>query len=145
MLSASVATMKALTSDTSDTFVGPRGDGAKGKVKNGSGSDAVWFDLFGKAFAVFGLRTLFAWSLALLIASPLALILITYLLIRNDKFYFFATSASKEEGEPVSLYGWRGVFRFPITFIVSSGINIGLAFLVVKFNPLIIYSSVYVM
>src|SRR5579871_5709079 len=48
MLQSSMYTVKALSSDTSDSFIGPRADGAKGKVKNGSGTDGVWFDIFGK-------------------------------------------------------------------------------------------------
>lgn len=147
MLSASLSTMKYLTSDTSDTFLGPRGDGAKGKVKNGSGTDGVWFDIFGKVFPVFGLRTLFAWSLSLLIASPLVLILIIYLLIRKDKLYYFSSYApGSENGEishPVSLQGWRGFFRFPVTLVVASGLTIASAYLIAKVNPLIVYSSRY--
>ncbi|KUJ21238.1 putative zinc metalloprotease [Mollisia scopiformis] len=145
MLSASVETMKYLTADTKD-FIGPRGDNATGKVKNGSGSDGVWFDLFGSAMAIFRLRTLFAWSLALLISSPLILGIISYLLVRSDKYYLFA-GAVKPEGQDsdaaISLKGWRGAFRFPIVFIVSAAITFGAAFLLRKVNPLIVYSSQY--
>jgi hypothetical protein len=144
MLSASVETMKYLTSDTEE-FVGDRGDNATGKVKNGKGSDGVWFDIFGTVFAVFGLRTLFAWSLALLIASPLILMLVSYLLVRSDRYYLFAGAVKPEghESETVSLKGWRGAFRFPITLVISGAITFGAAFLLRKFNPLIIYSSQY--
>jgi hypothetical protein len=95
--------------------------------------------------AVFRLRSLFAWSLTLLIASPLILMLISYLLVRQDKYYLFGGAAKPEgdEGEAVSLQGWRGAFRFPITFIVSAGVTVGVAFLLKKYNPLIIYSSQY--
>ncbi len=145
MIQASMYTVKALSSDTSDSFEGPRGDGAKGKVKNGSGTDGVWFDIFGKGFALFSLRGLFAWSLTLLIASPLILILVAYLLHRQDKFYFFASKAPQtedgDEAVSVSLYGWRGAFRFPIAFIVASALTIGSAFLIRTVNPLIVYSS----
>jgi hypothetical protein len=147
MLSASVSSTRALTSDTSSTFLGPRRDGAKGKVKNGSGTDAVWFDIFGKCFVVFGLRGLFAWSLTLLIASPLILILVAFLLVRKDKFYFFAAEASPpidlDETEPVSLHGWRGFTRFPLALVAASGLTVGSAFLITKINPLIVYSSHY--
>lgn len=147
MLEASVNTMKALSSDTSSAFSGPRKDGAKGKVKNGSGTEGVWFDLFGKGFALFELHTLFAWSLTILIASPLILLLVSFLLIRRDKFYFFATRVSQgdEGGEfaPVPLYGWRGFSRFPIAFVFASGLTVGCALLVRKINPLIVYSSHY--
>lgn len=145
MLSASVETMKYLSSDTSGKFYGPRGDGASGKVRNGKGTDGVWFDLFGRLFAVFGLRTLFAWSLTLLIASPLILFLFSYLLVRQDKFYLFAGSVKPagHESEAISLQGWRGAFRFPLSLIVAGALTVGAAFLIRKFNPLIIYSSEY--
>lgn len=144
MLSAAVATMESLTSDTSDTFTGPRSDGESGKVKNGRPTEAVWFDLFGIVFPVFPLRGLFAWSLTLLISSPLILILISYLLIRSDKFYFFsAYPPAQGDGVRVSLYGWRGFTRFPVAVVISSALTIGSAFLVRKINPLIVYSSYY--
>jgi hypothetical protein len=147
MLSASINTMKALTSDTGSTFLGPRSDGAKGKLKNGKATDAVWFDMFGKGFALFGLRGLFAWSLTLLIATPLILIAVSYLLIRQGKFYYFASSVPCGNGgieeEPLLLYGWRGFFRFPVALVASVGLTVGSAYLVAKINPLSIYSGHY--
>ena len=144
MLSASVETTKYLTSRVDD-FVGPRGDRDTSKVSNGKGSDGVWFDLYGQVFAVFGLRTLFAWSLSLLISSPLILALVTYLLVRQDKYYLFAGAVKTEghENEEISLQGWRGAFRFPIATVIASSLTIGAAFLLRKINPLIVYSSQY--
>jgi hypothetical protein len=144
MLSASVETMKYLTSRTNE-FVGPRGDNDEKKVENGRGTPGVWFDLFGQVLAVFRLRSLFAWSLAILISSPLILILITLLLVRQDKYYLFSGEIEKEglDDHVVSLQGWRGFSRFPITLIVSGAITTGAAFLLRKINPLIIYSSQY--
>jgi hypothetical protein len=145
MLSASVETMKYLSSDTSKEFDGPRRDNATEKVKNGHGTDGVWFDLFGRAFAVFRLRTLFAWSVTILVVSPLVLMLVTFILIRKKKYYFFSRTVKPEgsEEEPVPLGGWRGAFRFPIVLIVSAALTVGAAFLIRKFNPLIVYSSQY--
>lgn len=146
MLSASVSTLEALSSDTSGTFNSDRGDNARGKVKNGKGSDGVWFDLFGKGFAIFTLRTLFAWSLTFLIACPLAIILIIYLLVREDKFYLFSSSVPSQGGTDeadVHLKGWRGAFRWPLTFVAASALTVGSGLLVAKINPLIIYSSQY--
>ncbi|PMD20349.1 putative zinc metalloprotease [Hyaloscypha hepaticicola] len=144
MLSASVETMKYLTSHTNE-FVGPRGDKVPGKVENGRGTNGVWFDLFGQVLAVFRLTSLFAWTLAILIASPLILMLITFLLVRQGKYYLFSGEVKKEgSGEQVvSLQGWRGAFRFPITLIVSAATTFVAAFLLRKVNPLIIYSSQY--
>ncbi|KAG0652109.1 Vacuolar membrane protease [Hyphodiscus hymeniophilus] len=145
MLSASVETMKSLTSDSGNQFNEDSGDNSTTKVKNGHGSDGVWFDIFGEVFAVFSLRALFAWSLSLLIVSPLVLIVLTILLIRSQKYYFFSGSVrpDDEEGEYISLEGWRGAFRFPIILFISSALTVGAAFLIRKINPFIIYSSQY--
>lgn len=145
MLSTSISTVKSLTSDTSSTFEGPRRDGAKDKVRNGKPTDGVWFDLFGRGFAVFALHAMFAWSLTILIVTPLALVLVSFLLLRKDKLYFFSTNirSGEDRAMHVELHGWKGVFRFPAAFLVSSGLTVGSAFLVRKFNPLIIYSSQY--
>jgi hypothetical protein len=43
----------------------------------------------------------------------------------------------------VQLNGWRGFFRLPIVFAIATATVIGLAYLVVRVNPLIIYSSPY--
>ncbi|RDW83299.1 peptide hydrolase-6 [Coleophoma crateriformis] len=145
MLSASIATVESLSSDTSSTFEGPRGDNADDKVKNGKGSDVVFFDLFGAALAVFRLRTLFAWSLSLLIASPLILILVSYILARQGKYYLFSATIKPDVAgeDPVPVGGWKGAFRFPIVLVICSALTIGSAFLIRKVNPLIIFSSSY--
>lgn len=144
MLSASLATIQGLTADTSSTFnaqtVG------KAKVNSGKGSGAVWFDLFGRGFAVFRLRTLFALSISLLVVTPILLVVVLVALHMFDKLYLF--SGSKHHHHPegddtVALHGWRGFFRYPVIFIVASGTVVGLAFLVRKVNPYIVYSSQY--
>ncbi|KAK1760664.1 hypothetical protein QBC47DRAFT_367835 [Echria macrotheca] len=146
MLSAAIHTMTRLSGDTGDTFVGPRAVYSPGKVANGSPSNGVWFDLFGKGFVVFGLRAMFAWSLSLLIATPLVLILVGYILQRLDKFYFFTSkvrSYDLPEDEPVSVGGWKGCFRFPFALVVAGALTIGSAYLLNKINPLVVYSSQY--
>lgn len=145
MLSAAVETTKYLTSDTSSQFDRSRKDDDKDKVQNGGGTTSVWFDLFGQAFAVFELKTIFAWSLTLLIVGPLILILVTILLIKKDKYYFFAGSVTPEgyEEESIPLGGWKGFFRFPIVLAISGALTVGGAFLLRKVNPLIIFSSSY--
>ncbi|KAI0124161.1 hypothetical protein BJ170DRAFT_585983 [Xylariales sp. AK1849] len=146
MLSVSLHTMKRLSGDTGDTFIGNRQTGERKKVSNGIGSDGVWFDLVGKTFVLFGLRTLFAWSLVLLIATPLVLMLLTYLLIRQDKYYFFSGSKSAYKGsdlEPVTLGGRKGMLRFPFALAVASASVFGTALLVKKINPFAIYTYEY--
>ncbi|KAL2175132.1 uncharacterized protein P884DRAFT_301830 [Thermothelomyces heterothallicus CBS 202.75] len=146
MLSAAIHTTARLSGDTGNTFVGPRPDGARGKVSNGSPSDGVWFDLFGKGFVLFGLKGMFAWSLTLLIATPLILILVSYLLHRADKYYLFSSKVKtgyEADDEPVSVGGWKGFFRFPFALVVAGSLTLGAAFLMRKVNPFIIYSSRY--
>ncbi|KAI0896044.1 hypothetical protein F4806DRAFT_487275 [Annulohypoxylon nitens] len=146
MLSSSLYTMQGLSGDTGQTFIGERADGDRKKVWNGRGTDGVWFDLFGKAFALFDLRTLFAWSLTLLIATPLILVGLTYVLIRKDKYYFFSSSRTAYEGselDPVVLGGRKGLFRFPLALVIAGALVVGSAYLVTKINPLVIYSNEY--
>lgn len=146
MITASVHTVSKLSGDTGHTFVGPRPDGARGKVSNGSPSNGVWFDLFGKGFVQFSLRGMFAWSLVVLIATPLVLVLVTYILHKLDKYYFFTSSVrtyDQPDFEPVYVGGWKGLFRFPFALTVSSTLSLGVAFLLRRVNPFIIYSHRY--
>ncbi|KAH8815919.1 aminopeptidase-like protein [Xylogone sp. PMI_703] len=143
MLSQSVSTVKALSSDTSKRFNGERRDHDLDKVQNGKGTAGVWFDLFGAALASFSLRSLFAWSVTILVVTPLILAGVTYFLVRQDKYYFFSGKIKEDDDEPRPLDGWRGATRFPIAFVVATLLTIGAAFLVRKFNPFIIYSSSY--
>jgi len=144
MLSAAIATTKGLTSDKSSTFNGE--SSVPGGVASGHGSDSVWFDLFGRAFAVFPLKTLFATSVTLLVVTPFILIGLNILLVRSDKWYMFSRKGylhSSEDDNYVSLDGWRGVFRFPVAVVLATAAAFGLAFLVTKVNPYIVYSSEY--
>lgn len=147
MLSASVKTMQFLSGDGGDAFVGRGPGGDDGRVPSGKRTDGVWFDIWGKAFALMGLRTLFGWSLGLLIGSPLILMLVTYLLVRQDKYYFFSRKVALHDSEggtdSVSVDGWRGFSRFLFAFVFASGLVVGSALLLRKVNPLIIYSSSY--
>lgn len=144
MLSAALSTVEGLASDTSSTFDGE--NSGNGKVPSGKGSDGVWFDLLGRAFAVFQLHTLFALSVTLLVVAPLTLIVIGAVLVRIDKFYIFSASKHHHHAEgddSVSLYGWRGIVRFPVIFVFSSAAVVGLGFLLTKINPYIVHSSPY--
>ncbi|KAB5576029.1 hypothetical protein GE09DRAFT_1094416 [Coniochaeta sp. 2T2.1] len=146
MLSTSVHTIINLSGDTGETFIGPRPDDDRTKVQNGSPKDGVWFDILGSSFVLFNLRGMFAWSLTVLITTPLILALITYLLVKQDKYYFF-TSKVKVDDDPdfgtVSLGGWKGFFRFPFAVVFATALTVGAAFLIRKVNPLIVYSSPY--
>ncbi|CAD6577084.1 MAG: hypothetical protein ASARMPREDX12_008116 [Alectoria sarmentosa] len=144
MLSAALSTMQGLTSDTSTTFEGKAPE--KGKVASGKGSSGVWFDFFGNAMAVFRLRTLFALSVTLLVVAPLFLIIIGAILYKVDKLYLFTSYKHHHHAEgddSVPTKGWRGVFRWPIAFVLATAAIIGLAFLVSDVNPYILSSSQY--
>ncbi|KAJ5996728.1 hypothetical protein N7522_008388 [Penicillium canescens] len=142
MLSAATATTEALVSDSTDRFDGHVHD--DGNVPSGSGTQAVWFDLFGSAFAVFRLHTLFALSVTLLIVAPLTLLVTSVILSKVDKMYLFRSSVYSEIGdENISLRGLRGFFRFPFLLFIPTAVAVGLAYMVTKVNPFIAHSSSY--
>lgn len=151
MLSAAIATTSGLASDTSNDFTPSDGrdghdDPDTGRVDAGDGTDAVWFDMFGEVFVVFRLHTMFALCVTLLVVAPLVLIGLTFGLSKADKNYLFARRAymfSADDDEPIHLYGWRGFFRFPIVFASATAVVVALAYLVVRVNPFIVYSSPY--
>lgn len=141
MLSATLSTVQGLASDTSSTF-----DGKNAGNPDGEGSDAVYFDIFSRVLAVFKLQTLLAFSITLLTVAPLILIIIGAILFRVDKLYLFSGSKHQHQSDgngSISLQGWRGVFRDPIIFVLASAGVVGLAFLMTKINPYIVYSSPY--
>jgi hypothetical protein len=147
MLSAAIATTSGLASDSSN-FNSEEDDHKPydGKVNTGHGTDAIWFDMFGKAFVVLQLHTMFALCVTLLVVAPLVLIGLTFALSKANKNYLFARKAymfSSDDDHPVHLYGWRGFFRFPIIFVVATAAVVALAYLVVRVNPFIVYSSPY--
>jgi hypothetical protein len=88
MLSAGLATMDGLTSDLSGKFDGS--PAVAGGVHAGKGHDSVFFDLFGRAFTIFKLHTLFAISVTLLVVTPLFLIGLEIILAKADKWYLLA-------------------------------------------------------
>ncbi|KAJ5746358.1 hypothetical protein N7520_011540 [Penicillium odoratum] len=142
MISAAVASTQSLVSDSSDRFDGQDKD--DGLVPSGTGTDAVWFDLFGSAFAVFRVHTLFALSVTLLIVAPLTLLVTSIALSKADKMYLFRSFARVDiSDETISLRGLRGFFRFPFIFAIPTGVTVGLAYLVTKINPFIVHSSTY--
>lgn len=148
MLSSAVVTLGDLSSRQ---FVGDRADGNTRKVPNGQGSSGVWFDLFGSTLVLFNLRGMFAWSLTLLIATPLILMLLTYLAQKKGKYYFFSNKISIYEHpgpsscdyKHVKIGGLKGMVRFPLALIVSGALVFGGAFLLRRVNPYIVHSSKY--
>jgi hypothetical protein len=144
MLSASIATMKAMTSYKGNEFEGKSDE--NNKLDIGTGSDGVWFDCFGRAFAVVKLPTMFALSVTLLVAGPMIFILLQFILTKNDKWYPLSKRQylhSEEDDEAVHFSGMRGLLRFPIAFAAATAAVLALAYLLAKINPNIIYSSEY--
>lgn len=145
MLSAAIATTSGLASDTSNTFSDGR-ERSDGKVDAGTGTDGVWFDIFGRAFVLFRLHTLFAFNVTLLVVAPLILIALTVAVSKADKNYLFARKRyvhSSDDDEAIQLNGWRGFFRFPIAFVAATAAVVFLAYFIDRFNPYIIHSSPY--
>ena len=144
MLSTALATMRAMTSYSGDAF-----DGSvqrNGKVDIGTGSNAVWFDVFNRAFGLLNLPTLFALSVTLLVAGPVILIVLQIVITKSDKWYPLTKKQylhSSDDDEPVHFSGMRGLLRFPIAFIVATAATFALAYLIHKINPYVIYSSEY--
>lgn len=131
MLSAAMATVQVLSAETLDA---------------NQGTSAVWFDLFGRAFAVFRLNTLFALSITLLVVAPLTLFILGIFLLRTNRFYLFSASMHHhhpEGDDNVPLSGWRGFCRFPVAAIAASAAVIALPYIITKVNPYIVYSSKY--
>ncbi|KAI9753120.1 MAG: 60S ribosomal protein L16B [Chaenotheca gracillima] len=148
MLSAALSTTQGLTSETTTEFARSSRDEKETQTDKSTtgGTDGVWFDLFGRTFAVFRLHTLFAISVTLLVATPIILVLLSYLLYRKERFYYFSSKVLLEDSasdEPVKTQGWRGFTRFIITLIVATAAVIALAFLLTKVNTFIVYSSQY--
>ncbi|KAL6705238.1 hypothetical protein ACN47E_007198 [Coniothyrium glycines] len=146
MLSAAISSTAGLASVTGEEFAKPNKDRDDPEASKHAGSDAVWFDLFGKVFVVFQLHTFFALCVSILVVAPLTLIGLSFGLSKAGKNYLFARKAyvySADDDHPVHLYGWRGFFRFPIVFATATAIVVALAYLVVRVNPYIIYSSPY--
>ena len=144
MLSASLATVKGLSSYSGSEFDGSPAQNGKLDLK--SGSDGVWWDMFGRTFAVMPLPTLFALSVMLLAAAPVLLMVVEVIIAHNDKWYPFSRKRylhSSDDDEPVLLGGFRGFFRFPIAFVAATAAVVALAFLITKINPYIAYSSEY--
>ncbi|KAI5853308.1 hypothetical protein BZA05DRAFT_395592 [Tricharina praecox] len=142
MLGTSLQTLEAATSDTTRQFDRDSGPPA------GIGHTGVWFDLFGRTFAVLRIHTLFALTITLIVVPFVIMAITTYFLYTNNKLYYLSNTPlvpqpSRSSNAPRTTRGWRGLLRFPVAFVIATGATIGLAFLVNKVNPMIAYSSQY--
>ena len=133
MLSASLTTTINLSGDVGDTV-------------NCGRTTGVWFDLFGDSLVLFALRGMFAWSLTILVAAPLVLIMLSYIVRKVDRDYIFTSYVKAShhlDSEKVPVGGMKGFSRFPLALVVAGALDFGAAFLLRKFQPFIIYSSPY--
>ena len=111
----------------------------------GSNSKSSWSaakmiqPVFGRAFVLFRLHTLFAISVTLATTTPLVIFVTLYLLHRSNKLYMFSNDML--HGKCVN--GWKGFFVYPIAFTFATSAVISTAFLFVKVNPMIVYGSLY--
>ncbi|KAF8536516.1 hypothetical protein BDD12DRAFT_748261 [Trichophaea hybrida] len=142
MLGSSLEILEAATSDTSREFDHEAGNPA------GTGHDGVWFDLFGRVFGLLRLHTLFALTITLIVVPFVVMALTTYFLYTNNKLYYLSNTPlfpqpPDSSNLPKTTRGWRGLFRFPVAFVIASATVIGVSFLVNKVNPMIVYSSQY--
>jgi hypothetical protein len=146
MLSGALSTVINLSGDTGDTFLGQGHQDSSDTPQNGIGHDGVFFSVLGSRFLVFPLRGMLAWSISALVIAPLVLMLVTYLLQKKDRYYFFTSKVNTYEhpdSEPVKIGGFKGFLRYPFALLVSGALTLGSALLLVKVNPFIIYSSRY--
>jgi hypothetical protein len=102
--------------------------------------------VLGQVLVIIPLTDFFTWSVMLAAGAPLLLFLITFILVRKDKYYFFSSKKVACEAallEPVLLGGRKGLFRFPIALTTATGSVVASALLVNASNPLVIYGSEY--
>ncbi|KAA8895749.1 hypothetical protein FN846DRAFT_922098 [Sphaerosporella brunnea] len=142
MLGTSLQTLAAATSDTTRRFDSEYGPPA------GQGHTGVWFDLFGRAFAVLYLHTLFALTITLIVVPVIIMAVTMYFLYSANKLYYFSNTPLVPQPPdysnlPHTTQGWRGLLRFPVAFVLATAAAIGMAFLIHKVNPMIAYSSQY--
>jgi hypothetical protein len=156
MLGSSLEILEAATSDTSREFDHEAGNPA------GTGHDGVWFDcmhniqtasmllmmvVFGRAFGLLRLHSLFALTITFIVVPFVVMALTTYFLYINSKLYYLSNTPlypqPNSSNLPKTTRGWRGLFRFPVAFVIASGAVVGVAFLVNKVNPMIAYTSQY--
>ncbi|KAF8451719.1 hypothetical protein BDZ91DRAFT_773554 [Kalaharituber pfeilii] len=130
MLGGAIQTVEGMAMDTRKEFEAGFEVG---------GTDSVWFDMFGRAFVLFRLHTLFAISVTLATTTPLVIFVTIYLLARAHKLYMFSNAPLQGK----STQGWKGFFVFPAALLLATSAVIGTVFLLVKANPMIVYGHLY--
>ncbi|KAF8337945.1 uncharacterized protein EI90DRAFT_3279558 [Cantharellus anzutake] len=91
-----------------------------------SDEPSVYFDVLGEALVVLTRNTAFIINLLILILGPI--------------FVLILGAFTKAQGK--LFLSWRGWMRFPVAFISTGTLVIGLSTLIIHFNPFIIYGSV---
>ncbi|KAF3934480.1 hypothetical protein ABW19_dt0203219 [Dactylella cylindrospora] len=123
---------------------GMAGDGGYTFIQgSGRKHTGVWFDMFGRGFAILQIGTAFITSMCLLTITPFFFFLIIYFLAKSEKLYLFASSPKSNGPLPpkLELAGYKGFWRPLVAIAVSSGGVFGAAMLINKVNPMILYSS----
>ncbi|KAK6338641.1 hypothetical protein TWF696_009452 [Orbilia brochopaga] len=133
MFETSLASVTGMAADDSYTFI--QGSGRK--------HTGVWFDMFGRGFAVFQIKDTFILSMCLLTITPFFIFLTVYFLTRSEKFYLFASSPGSNTPLPpkLELAGFKGFWRPIIAIVLAAAAVVGVSLLIAKVNPMIMYSS----
>ena len=139
MLSAALATTESLLSSSQNEW------------RPYKGSEAVFFDLFGRILGLIDLTSLIDASAALIAVGPILIVLVGFLLATRGKFYVFAAElrfdplhpGSGQDETVVKIGGRRGILRTPVAFVVSVTAAVAIALLISHINPFIVYSSPY--
>ncbi|EPS39509.1 hypothetical protein H072_6650 [Dactylellina haptotyla CBS 200.50] len=133
MFETSLASLTGMAGDSSYTFI----------AGNGRKHTGVWFDMFGRGFAIFQIGDTFIWTMCLLTITPFFLFFFIYLLAKSDKLYLLASSPKSNGPLPpkLELAGSKGFWRPFIAIALSSAAVIFMALLIAKVNPMIMYSS----
>ncbi|KAK6497140.1 hypothetical protein TWF506_004615 [Arthrobotrys conoides] len=133
MFETSLSSLVGMAHDGSYTFV--PGSGRK--------HTGVWFDMFGRGFAIFQISDTFIWSMCLLTITPFFIFGLFYLLASSDKLYLLASSPKSNGPLPpkLELAGCKGFWRPFVAILFSTSAVVGTALLIAKVNPMIMYSS----
>ncbi|EGX45484.1 hypothetical protein AOL_s00169g90 [Orbilia oligospora ATCC 24927] len=133
MFETSLSSLVGMAHDGSYTFV--QGSGRK--------HTGVWFDMFGRGFAIFQIADTFIWSICLLTITPFFIFGLFYLLASSDKLYLLASSPKSNGPLPpkLELAGCKGFWRPFVAILFSTSAVVGTALLIAKVNPMIMYSS----